>query len=107
MPVTIAHVKSRIGNRRKGYEQHVRDFAPILQDLQDKGYFSAGQIAACLATTRVRTNRGKLYSESVIRRMLLRGQELGLPVYVRSRSEAQSDWIRGEGRRRIGYRSKL
>ncbi|WP_439468895.1 hypothetical protein [Blastomonas fulva] len=107
MPVTIIHVKACIGNRRKGYEQKVRNFAPLLKDLQDKGYFSPGQIAARLAETRLMTPRGKPYSESVIRNMLKRGQELGLPVYVRTRSEASSAWLRGEGRRRIGYRCDL
>ena len=81
-------------NRRRGYNKMVRAIAPTLVALQGKGYVSAAQIAEALGSTTIRTSKGKPYAESTIFGILKRGRELGLPLVIRTRSEAASAWIR-------------
>lgn len=95
MPVSIKRAGKPIRrNRKDGYNRKVRQLAPLLNSLQAKGFVSPAQLADALRGTSLRTSRGEPYAESVIRGMLERGKELGLPLILRTRSEAQSAWIR-------------
>jgi hypothetical protein len=95
-----------IGNRRAGYERKVREIAPMLIALQNKGYISAAHLAEALREIGVRTDRDKPYAESTIFGMVRRGKQLGLPLLRRTRSEAASSWIRKPRPPRISPRSE-
>lgn len=98
MSVSINHTRARPSNRKAGYDRRVREMAPLLGLLQAKGFVSARDISTALRLTSLRSSKGKPYAESVVYGWLRRGKLLGLPLIVRSRSEAASaSWPRPTG----------
>ena len=85
--------RKRQCNRRNGYNMKVRHYAPDFQALQDSGYVSVSAMCQYLNSNCQFNSKGKPWAESTIYGMLKRGKELGIPLILRSRSEAASSRI--------------
>lgn len=78
------------GNRARGFDQVVREWAEKLLALQARGAVSARELAVALNALGFVSPSGGNWSASTLGRMLKRGSSLGFPFIRRSRSRAAS-----------------
>jgi hypothetical protein len=92
-------VTRRRGNRGVGFDKRIRQYAPMITDLQENGYVHSRALAAELNRRAVPSPSGGQWSDASLYRMMKRALELGIQFKRRGRSEAAS-------RRRVLRRSK-
>ena len=78
----------RRSNRGRSYDQNAFFYAQKILPLQEKGIRGVVELARALEDVEYGTPPGRSWSKSALRRLLIRGAELGLMFPPRSLSEA-------------------
>lgn len=79
---------SSIADHRSALDRRVMRFAGELIALQNAGLLTSREIAESFNRDGIPNPFGRRWAEKTVFRMLVRGRNMGLPLIVRSRSEA-------------------